>query len=132
MPTLADLRLADTLSADPFAIQRDREDLKRDVEGDFSLRDEAAGSVQHVLKAIHMAGQNHALNMQQDPIAAMLGLAGASEHDAMDLDQINERLAYVGVEVNSIQDLTPWALAYLIVDIVTLTFGELTEDLPTL
>jgi len=131
MPTIYEVRATDTLSLDPAAIAQDRADLREQVEGssEFTLRDEAAGEVQHVLKAVHMAGQNHALQAGQDPIAQMLGLSSAND---MDLDQINARLGFVGAEISDISELTPWAVAYLIVDLVTLIFAELTEDLPTL
>ncbi len=126
MPHLAELHESDTLSLDAAQVAREREELKAGVDGEFTLRDEAAGIVQHVLKATHMVGQNSAM-AHADPIGAMMG------GNDQDLEQINQRLTAAGSsEAGSLQELTPWTLAFLIVDIVTLVFAELTDELPTL
>jgi hypothetical protein len=129
---LSELHDADTMSVDPDALLAERESMKEQIAGEFTLRDEAAGLVQTALKAVHMAGQNHGARLASDPLAAMFGLAGPGENDALDLEQINQRLAFIGVSLDSLDELTPWTVAYLIVDIVTVTFGELTGDLPQL
>jgi hypothetical protein len=128
---LSELHAADTLTANPQALKAERESLVEQVAGDFTLRDEAAGLVQTALKAVHMAGQNHGAKLASDPFGGLLGLQ-PSENDEMDLAQINERLGFIGVEIDSLDELTPWTIAYLIVDIVTITFGELTGELPQL
>ena len=132
MPTLAELRALDTLSLDPAAITRGRGEMVELVEGgSLSARDEAAGMVQSIVKATHLLGQNHGIRLSQDPYAGMFGVPPGID-DEMDLGQVNDNLGAVGAEGGSLEELTPWTMAYLIVDIVTLVFGELTDDLPTL
>jgi|SRR5882672_8336556 len=133
MATLSEIRATDVLSLTPEAVADERVSLHEQVEGDFTLRDEAAGLVQSVMKATHMLGQNHGIRLMEDPFAAMLGGAPApGESDSEDLSVINQRLGFVGAHAADLDEMTPWALAYLVVDIVTVVFSELTEDLPTL